>query len=110
MIKRISLLYRKEGMSLDDFRRHWREVQAPIASRMPRLKHYLQQDVVSELGLLGSGMSAEDLPDGIAELTYEDETTSKRSLASPEGLAAVADLKNFRRTLSTFVVEVREVL
>ncbi len=110
MIKRISLLYKKDGMSIEAFRKHWREVHAPIASRMPDLRHYAQQDVVTELGLLGKGMSVEDLPDGIAELTYDDEETSKISLASPEGRAAVADLKNFCRTLSTFVVHVRQVL
>lgn len=110
MIKRISLLYRKEGMSIEDFRRHWREVHGPIASRMPGLRHYVQQDVVTELGLLGRGMSDADLPDGIAELTYDDDASSKASLASPEGRAAVADLANFCRTLSTFVVEMRTVL
>lgn len=110
MIKRISLLYKKDGMSVEEFRTHWRNVHAPIARRMPALRSYLQQDVVTELGLLGTGMSAEEIPDGIAELTYADEAASKASLASPEGEAAVADLKNFCRTLSTYVVTVRPIL
>ena len=110
MIKRISLLYKKDGMSVEEFRAHWRNVHAPIASRMPELRSYVQQDVVTELGLLGAGMAVDELPDGIAELTYDDEATSKASLASPEGKAAVADLKNFCRTLSTYVVTVRPIL
>lgn len=110
MIKRISLLYKKEGMSIEAFRKRWSEVHGPIASRMPGLRSYVQQDVVTELGLMGAGMAVENLPDGIAELTYDDEAASKASLASPEGRAAVADLKNFCRTLSTYVVRVRPVV
>jgi len=110
MIKRISLLYKKDGMNAEQFRRHWRDVHAPIASRMPGLRSYVQQDVVTELGLLGTGLAVAEYPDGIAELTYDDEAASKASLASPEGKAAVADLENFCRTLSTYVVTVRPIL
>jgi len=110
VIKRISLLYKKDGMSIEAFRKHWREVHAPIASRMPNLRAYEQQDVVTELGLLGKGIANEELPDGIAELTYDNEATSKDSLASPEGKVAVADLMNFCGAVSTFVVHVRKVV
>lgn len=95
---------------MEAFKRHWREVHAPIASRMPNLRQYVQQDVVSELGLLGKGMNDAELPDGIAELTYDDEATSKESLASHEGRIAVADLKNFCGAVTTFVVHVRNIM
>ena len=110
MVTRISLLYRKEGMSLDAFRRHWREVHAPIASRMPGLRAYLQQDVTAVLGLLEGAALAMGQPDGIAEVSFDDEEASKASLASPEGREAVKDLSNFCRAISTFVVNVRQIV
>ncbi len=110
MVTRISLLYRKEGMSLDAFRRHWREVHAPIASRMPGLRAYLQQDVTAVLGLLEGATLAMGQPDGIAEVSFDDEEASKASLTSPEGREAVKDLSNFCRAISTFVVNVRQIV
>ena len=32
---------RKDGLSLTDFSRHWREVHAPLAKRMPGLRGYV---------------------------------------------------------------------
>jgi uncharacterized protein (TIGR02118 family) len=110
MVTRISLLYRKEGMSLDAFRRHWLEVHAPIASRMPGLRAYVQQDVTAVLGLIEGATLAAGQPDGIAQVSFEDEEASKISLASPEGREAVKDLSNFCRTISTFVVNVRRIV
>jgi len=110
MVTRISLLYRKEGMSLDAFRKHWREVHAPIASRMPGLRSYVQQDVTAVLGLLGGATSTAAQPDGIAELSFDNDEASKASLASPESREAVNDLSNFCRAISTFVVNVRRIV
>jgi uncharacterized protein (TIGR02118 family) len=110
MVTRISLLYRKDGMSLDAFRKYWREVHAPIASRMPGLRTYVQQDVTAVLGLLGGVGSTAEQPDGIAEVSFENDEASKASLTSPEGREAVKDLSNFCRAISTFVVNVRQIV
>jgi uncharacterized protein (TIGR02118 family) len=110
MITRISLLYRKEGMSLDAFQKYWREVHAPIASRMPGLRAYVQQDVTAVLGLLGGASSTAEQPDGIAEVSFDNDDASKASLASPEGHEAVRDLSNFCREIRTFVVYVRRIV
>jgi uncharacterized protein (TIGR02118 family) len=110
MITRISLLYKKDGMSLAAFRKHWRDVHAPIASRMPGLRAYVQQDVSAVLGLLGGAASDKIQPDGIAEVRFDDEAASKASLSSPEGRAAVQDLNNFCNAISTYVVNVRRII
>ena len=110
MVTRISLLYRKEAMSLDAFRKHWREVHAPIASRMPGLRRYVQQDVAAVLGLPGDATLTAAQPDGIAEVSFDNDEASKASLASPEGREAVNDLSNFCRAISTFVVNVRQIV
>jgi len=110
MVTRISLMYRKSGMTPEQFRKYWREVHAPIASRMPGLLRYVQQDVTAVLGLLGGNAPLVAQPDGIAEVSYESEEASKASLASREGQDAVRDLGNFCGAISTFVVDVRPVL
>lgn len=110
MVTRISLLYRKKGMSAEDFRKYWLDTHAPIASRMPGLRRYVQQDVTAVLGLLGNESSTAEHPDGIAEVSFDNDEASKASLASPEGRKAVQDLSNFCGAISTFVVEVREIV
>jgi uncharacterized protein (TIGR02118 family) len=110
MITRISLLYRKEGMSLDAFRKHWLEVHAPLARRMPGLRRYVQQDVVDVLGLMDGAQTPLPRPDGIAEVSFDDDGASKASLASPEGQAAVQDLKNFCGSITTIAVNVRDIV
>ena len=40
MIKRMSFLTAKEGMTYEDFVTYWRDVHAPKAARMPGLLHY----------------------------------------------------------------------
>jgi len=97
-------------MSLEAFRKHWREVHAPLASRMPGLRRYVQQDVNGVLGLLGAAAAGAKQPDGIAEVSFDDEAASKASLDSPEGRAAVRDLSNFCGGISTFVVSVRQIV
>ena len=110
MVTRISLLCRKQGMSAEAFRKYRRNLHAPIASRMPGLRRYVQQDVTAVLGLLGGSTSAMEQPDGVAEVSFDNEEASKASLASPEGREAVRDLSNFCVAISTFVVDVRQIV
>ena len=42
MIKSISLLTRKAGLSHQEFVRHWLEVHAPLAHAVPGLRRYVQ--------------------------------------------------------------------
>ncbi len=43
MIKNIALAYRKPGMSVEEFRKYWREVHAPLCKRIiPGMRKYTQ--------------------------------------------------------------------
>ena len=42
MVKCFALLTKKSGMSDEQFHRHWREVHAPLALRIPSLRRYVQ--------------------------------------------------------------------
>ena len=42
MIKVVSVLQRKPGMSVEDFQAYWLNKHAPIVSRLPGLRRYVQ--------------------------------------------------------------------
>ena len=85
MLKMMFLAYRKAGMDAQEFHRYWREVHAPIASKIPGLTKYVQNHTTP-------GPDGADPPyDGVAEMWFEDAT----SFETPEFEATVADTANF---------------
>ena len=109
MIKSISLLTRKDGMTHDEFMRHWIAVHAPLAHAVPGLRRYVQSHIVEE-------RVRPDIPatavvvDGIAELWYDDRDSMARALASPEARALHADGALFIGRIKTFTVEEHVVI
>jgi len=101
MIKSISLLVRKPGMTHEQFMKHWVEIHAP---KMPGLRRYVQSHIVED-------RKRPDVPpldveiDGIAELWYDDRESLARALASPEGKALYADGALFIGRIRTYTVE-----
>ena len=104
MIKSISLLTRKTGMTHDQFVRHWVDVHAPLALAVPGLRRYVQSHIVEE-------RTRPDIPttdvdvDGIAELWYDDREVMARSHASPQAKALFADGALFIGRIKTYTVE-----
>ncbi len=80
---------RKDGLSLADFSRHWREVHAPLAKQMPGLRGYVQNHSASVV-------SRSQAYDGVVEIWMDSEaaiTAAFRSKKYREG--AYADEPNF---------------
>ena len=48
MIKSIGLLTRKDGLTHEDFVKHWLEVHAPLAHAVPGVRRYVQSHIVAE--------------------------------------------------------------
>ena len=90
MIKSISLLTRKEGMTHEQFVRHWYDVHAPLARAVPGLRRYVQSHILEE-------RKRPDIPstdvaiDGIAELWYDDRDAMARAVATPQARALFDD-------------------
>ena len=109
MIKSVSLLTRKPGMTHAQFVRHWVDVHAPLARGVPGLRRYVQSHIVEE-------RSRPDIPssdvevDGIAELWYDDREAMARANASPEAKALHADGALFIGRIKSFVVEERVII
>jgi uncharacterized protein (TIGR02118 family) len=104
VIKRISLLTRRAGLTHEQFVKHWLEVHGPLAHAVPGLRRYVQSHITGE-------QQRPDIPsldvdvDGIAELWYDDRDTMVQSLASPEAKTLHADGALFIGRIKTFVVE-----
>ncbi|HUP35385.1 MAG TPA: EthD domain-containing protein [Candidatus Limnocylindria bacterium] len=109
MIKRVSLLTPKAGMTREQFTRHWLEVHAPLAHAVPGLGRSVQSQIVEEY-------RRPDIPttpievDGIAELWFEDRAGMDGALAAPEMATLHADGALFIGGNKTFVVEEKVII
>ena len=83
MLKNYSLLKRKDGMSLDEFR-HWALEEHPeLAKKLPGLRHY-------HMSVLLEGQT--ELPaDAVSEMWFDNLETRAAAFATDAGKAAAAD-------------------
>lgn len=103
MIKSISLLTRKEGMSHEEFMTHWVEKHAPLAHAVPGLRRYIQSNIVEERFRKDIPVIDADI-DGIAELWYDDLDSLRRANLSPEAKRLHEDGATFIGKIKTFTV------
>ncbi len=82
MIVRMGLLTRKPGLSIEDFRTHWRDVHAPLAARLPGLRRYHQNRVVDSSQLAIDHARGNWAIDGISELWFDSIDDMHRAIAS----------------------------
>ena len=101
MIKRVSLLTRKDGMTREQFTRHWLEIHAPLARPVPGLKRYVQSHILEEF-------RRADIPTSAVQV--EDRASMERALASPQMAALHADGALFIGANKTFVVEEKTII
>jgi conserved hypothetical protein len=82
------VLYERPDLDRTEALRYWREEHAPVAAKIPGLRHYVQSHAV--------GAPQEPPPFlGIAELVWDDEDAFVAAAASAEFAAAVADVASF---------------
>jgi uncharacterized protein (TIGR02118 family) len=109
MIKTVGLLTRKEGLSREEFVRHWLEVHALLAHAVPEVGRYVQSHIVGE-------RSRPDIPasdveiDGIAELWYDDFAAMERANASPEAKRLHTDGALFIGRIKSFIDEEKVII
>ena len=109
MIKSLSLLTRKNGLTHEQFIRHWVDVHAPLAHAVPGLRRYVQSHIVEER--TRPDIPATDLAiDGIAELWYDDREAMARALDSPEAKALHADGALFIGRIKTYTIEEKVIV
>ncbi len=109
MIKALGLLTRKEGMTHEEFVKHWYEIHGPLALAVPGIRRYVQSHITGT-------RSRPDIPetdvdvDGIAELWYDDMEAMKRAGASPEMKRLTDDGALFIGKIKSYVIEERDII
>ncbi|MEI8312619.1 MAG: EthD family reductase [Verrucomicrobiota bacterium] len=84
MYKRLTLFRRKNGMSVEEFRRHWSE-HRPMAAEVPGLLRFVQNYIQSEpFGRPGVEDWDIGATDGIAETWWDSEASYLKALDTPE--------------------------
>jgi uncharacterized protein (TIGR02118 family) len=83
MLKNFSLLKRKDGMSLDEFRRWAVDEHPELAKKLPGLRHY-------HMSVLLDGQT--ELPaDAVSEMWFDNMEARAAAFATDAGKAAAAD-------------------
>lgn len=90
MLKICEVIWRRPGMSVEDFQDHWLHRHGPIVARLPGLRRYVQSHP-----LPGAYRKGEPVCDGIAELWLDSKEALIEASRSPEFAAAKADEPNF---------------
>jgi uncharacterized protein (TIGR02118 family) len=106
MIKYVTVLSRREGMSREEFSNYWKNTHAPILQQIPGLRGYVQNHALPDLE------GKEPPYDGFGELYFDSLEAMQGGLGSPEGEATLADIPNFcdtRKLVRVFVEEVTSV-
>lgn len=109
MVKSLSLLTRKAGMSHEEFIDKWTHEHAPLAHAVPGLKRYV-------LSYVNANPVRADIPrhgievDGIAELWYGNEEDMRRALASPEMKALRDHGATIIGRIETFTTVERQII
>lgn len=109
MIKLLSLLTRKHGITHTEFERHWFDIHGPLAHAVPGIRRYVQSHITDT-------RSRPDIPetdvevDGIAELWYDDLESLRRAAATPEMSALTDDGALFIGRIKTYVIEERQII
>jgi uncharacterized protein (TIGR02118 family) len=90
-------MYRKEGMSAEDFAAHYRDSHIPITRRFAGLRHYEVLPV--------TGTEEGDAPDAFAIMAFDSEEDFEAVLSSPEFGEAMEDSAKFVARASSYVVD-----
>jgi uncharacterized protein (TIGR02118 family) len=118
MIKRLTLMTRRPGMSRDAFAAYWTNVHAPLLASHPAVKR-LVINVTREY--VRSSVRNEDpddplrstivtqTPDGIVEIWFEDRASMEAMYASEFSQKLVADAERFVGAIVTFIVDERQI-
>ncbi len=90
MVKTITFIKRKPGMSVEDFGQYWREKHARIVTKLPGLRRYVQCHTIP------SGYrNGEPAYDGVAEVWFDSTDAMREGSRTAEYRAIRADEPNF---------------
>jgi uncharacterized protein (TIGR02118 family) len=102
MLKFMVVLYRRAGMTAEEFRRHLQQVHGPLAKKLPELRKYVQNYACADPKRAPGW-------DAIVELYFDDWAAMEAAWDSAEGAASDADLPLFADLSRTTWAAVDEI-
>jgi len=110
LVKRMSILSRKRGLTPDQFKHEWWGFHAEAVRKFPNLMGYTQNLVVERSAGLGRPASQEELPiDGMVEMWFRSVADIETAFRSPAADVSQTHALSFIAEITTFLVEVHEV-
>jgi uncharacterized protein (TIGR02118 family) len=109
MIKTVALLARKDGLSHEEFVKHWAEIHAPLAYACPGIARYTQT-VVKSSSIRTDVPGMEVAIDGVAELWFADQAALDAFNASPATRRLRDDGATFIGRQISFMTEERVII
>jgi uncharacterized protein (TIGR02118 family) len=102
MVKVITFIRRKPGMSVEEFQGYWRTRHPEVVTRLPGVRRYIQSHT-----LLSAYRDGEPTYDGIAEVWADDTAALRAMTQSPHHAALQADEARFidRASMGVIVTE-----
>lgn len=89
MFKAMFFLYRKPGMSVEEFQAYSQGTHIPLVSKVPGLKRYAVNHTAA------NPAGADGACDAVAELWFDSGEAFQEAIGSPAGAAALGDQPNY---------------
>ena len=89
--KIIEFIHRKPGMSVEDYRNHWRHTHGPLGANIPNVRRYIQNH--PRMSAYANGRTP--CYDGYAMVWFDSMEAMRTSPESPEYARTIADEPNF---------------
>ena len=103
MIAAISLMRRRDDVTLTEFRRHWLDVHGPLVCAFPASRHYVQDHVIVSPAM--NECARQMRIDGFPILWFDNDQDRQRAHLSPEMAACNIDSRKFIGAVSRIICE-----
>lgn len=110
--KRMSLIRKRPDVTMEQFQDEWLNTHPILVKRLPGLLGYRQNIVIDrQKDRLKVDESGDDIQvDGVVELWFESAAATEEAFRSPRGLTAMSHAQEFLGEISTYMVDVTEVI
>lgn len=110
--KRMSLIRKRPDVTMEQFQDEWLNMHPILVKRLPGLLGYRQNVVIDRQKdrLKGDGAETEIHVDGVVELWFESAEATEEAFRSPRGKTAMSHAQEFLGEISTYMVDVTEII
>jgi uncharacterized protein (TIGR02118 family) len=110
-LKTLSIIKRKPNLSREQFLHHWRDIHAPMARDVPKLRGFARSEIVEEQFRADIPPFELDGPfDGLTESWWDSREARAEMIASDKGKAWFADGAKFIGAVQSILLSERVVI